>query len=1018
MNASTHIFQTLANDRQLKGTAETDQAVPCLRRLDAGASVTRAISNTELASQVQRLASGMAARGWAGERVVVAAADETAFLCAFLACLQSGVVAVPAVSPGTARNNHRLAHYAADAGAVALLVDTDAQLQLRMRSDVLAGWSVETLEALTVEGSDRIGSDFEPSPDAPAYLQYTSGSTRAPKGVIISRANLSAHLAMLADRVPLDQSELVINPMPLYHDAGLLMSLNALHQGAGLMLLPALYAVRDPFSWLDALSRYRAALTPSATFLLDLCTRKIDQARLKALDLSALRALLIGAEPIPYGVVRDFTRRFAACGFSQSAMRPSYGMAETTLLISTTGTTGPVVRRYASESLRRGKVRPDEKGEAVVSSGRPCTEDSVRIVDPDSGQASPERTVGEVWVRAAYASEGYWHKPHQSKETMHNSLPGESGRWLRTGDLAFFDGGELFVLGRISDTLIIRGENRYPQDIEWAVAGCHPAIQTGGVVAFSIAHRGLEGVALACEIRRATRRSLNTGDVFRCIRRALVEQLGLAAARIVLVPEAALPRTSSGKLARRRCRANCEAERLKVLAEWTATDGPMPEPSSGDDLQHPPTLLTLCRRMLRAPTLGVDDDLFSHGLDSLRAAELALDIEGHWGVSLDLGAFEYGVSVEAIQDCIDGKANPAESATPARLPLDEFDAGRLRRMQSYTVGWRGDWISANRLVFGRNLAGQLPPLAWCFQGFAEFEAMAKHLGPDQPLYGMRSAHYVAAHDDREAITGLARLYLEELSQAPAGAPVHLGGNCQGSVVALAMAREQLAKGNTVAGLFLLENITSRLDPQPVPVPVAMFFGQHSQEFNPYHLFPDPSPGWAKLYPAGYSIDLVEADHGGYFRPPGVVPFMRMLQTRLAAVPKGERIKEARPPLLAGAFRAGLGLAQPLPAEIAAGRKLKVVLELVNQSPEAWFGEDDLIVANHWLSEDEAVLQWLDDHQPVAEKVAPGETVRLVLEVTAPAVPGPVILEIDLAESGVAWLAEHGYRALRHPILVI
>lgn len=984
-----------------------------LIRLDVAGEPARVESTATLAQRVAALAAGMLDRGWAGERVVLAIGDESDFACAFIASLAASVIAVPAVAPGTTRNNDRLAHFVADSGATAVVVDEKAARQLRLRAGALpvAARMIELESLVASAGLDPAGVP----PESTAYLQYTSGSTRAPKGVVITRANLDAQLKMLRQRFPLRVGECLVNPMPLYHDFGLVMSLHALASGAALVLLPSLYAIRDPLLWLRAITGHRAALTNSAPFLLDLCTRKIDDARLGELDLRSLRVLLTGAEPIPAGYIDDFTARFGSCGFARGAMCPAYGLAEATLMLTSAGPDGPVTGRFDADKLRAGRAMPARDGEVLVSSGQACFEDSVRIVSPAVRRSCAEREVGEVWVRAPCVSPGYWRNTDASVATMRNQLPGEDGQWLRTGDLGFVDGKELFVMGRISDTLIIRGENRYPQDIEWAVSGAHPAIQPDGVAAFATASAGLESLVLVCEVRRVARRTLKADDVFRAIRRALVEKQGLVAEYIVLIPEANLPKTSSGKLARRRCRGEFERGGLKVLAEWRAPLA-KPDPAAiygagaGSD-----SLLGLCRRMLRAPQLRADDDLFANGLDSLRAAELVLEIEDRWGSQLDLFDFDTGVTAAALQQAIDGLAVSERISPAAKLQTPQsgsFEIADTRRMQSFTASWRADWGSPSRLVFGRNLDGSRPPLAWCFQGFREFEALAEWLGEDQPLYGMRSAHYVVAHDDAPAMAGLATIYLEELAHAPDRFPARFGGNCQGSVVAMAMARALITRGDDVEALFLLENITPRLDPRPVPVPVAQFFGEHSREFNPYLLFPDPEPGWEKLYPGGYSVDIIAADHGGYFRAPGIEVFSRALAARLQQVPKPAAAGTPRTVLLQEGARTDLRLAGERSDCVSAGQELELQVNVTNQGPRAAHPEDSLILANHWLSSDEAVVQWLDGYKRLLEPLVAGQSAVVPLHVRAPAEPGQYVLEVDVAEQGVAWFSECGGQPLR------
>jgi len=994
--------------QRLAARAAAAPDADALIRLDAGGERARVESSASLAAHVADLAAGMRERGWVDERVVLAVSDEADFACAFLACLWSGVIAVPAITPGTVRNNERLTHYAADSTATAVLVDEWAGRQLRLRAGANGlGAPVVELSSLAAGTGCAVA---HPDPDSPAYLQYTSGSTRAPKGVIITHRNLAAQLAVM--RQPVQPGEALVNPMPLYHDFGLVMCLHALACGGSLVLLPAQYAIRDPYQWLRAISAYRAVLSASAPFLLDLCTQRIDEAERRALDLSSVRALWIGGEPIPPATVHGFRERFEPCGLPPTALGPGYGLAEATMTLSS-AVAGPVIGRYSRDGLRHGRARPASDGQELVSCGQAFFADSLRIVSADDGTVRPGREVGELWVRAPTVSPGYWQRPEASRETMDNRLTGETGRWLRTGDLAFIDDGELFVMGRISDTVIVRGENRYPQDIEWAVIGAHPAISHGGVAAFSVADEGPETLVLVCEIRRAARRKLQHDDVFRSVRRALAEQQGLVAERMVLIPEAGLPRTSSGKLSRQGARAAYEQGRMKVIAEWQAP--PEPAAAGGDE-----SLLGLCRRLLQMPDLGADDVLFDHGLDSLRAAELMLEIEQRFGLRLNAAELDERVSVNRIAAAIETGEWPDNGSTAAHPPARKaFVAGRSARLQSYTASWDAPWRSPNRLAFGMNLEGSKPPLAWCFQGFHEFRALAEWLGPDQPLFGLRSAHYVADYNDRDMMAGLAAIYLEELAAAPGGLPQRLGGNCQGAVVAVAMARQLLEAGTPPAALFLLEDIAARVDPRPLPVPVALMYGEHSREINPYRLFPDPRPGWDKLYPAGYSVDLIDAGHGGYFRKPGIESLSARLAARLAEAPNNTSAPPAaEAPISQADARAEIAVDTGVPQVLEVATAVTLDVRVTDHGERTWRPEDRLIVGNHWLSQDEEVVRWLDGYTALATPLAPGACVALELTVTAPPEAGNYLLELDVAEQGVAWFAERGNQPLRLPIRVV
>jgi len=802
--------------------------------------------------------------------------------------------------------------------------------------------------------------------------------------------------------------------MPLHHDFGLVTSLLALYAGGCCVLLPPVRVVQQPIRWLRAMDRFRAATSAGAVFMFDLCTRKIQPDQCNGLDLSHWRQVIIGAEPIHAAIVQQFRAVFKDYGFGSHVLWPAYGMAEATLVITLKHGDEPVIRGFDASALQQRRVCASASGHSLVSSGQPSFADSVRIVDPETGVECPADGIGELWVKNPCVGKGYWRHTDVSHATFDAWLSetGE-GPFLRTGDLAFIHEREVFITGRIKDTIIINGENRYPQDIEWAMNDCHPALEPGACVAIGMDVDEVERLTIIAEIKRTARNQLAVEEIASAIRAAVVKQQEIDVHTVVLIQPASLPKTSSGKVQRQTCKRRLLANDLPILAVWSIAKPVQPAASSDGD-----ALLDLCRTILKDPSIGPDHDLFARGADSIKSMELIAEIESRWQCNIDLVRFNQQPTVNGLmallangQDLVGVSrqdTSPSDSETKNRS-IAYFPAlaeEHRHKLLAYTSAWQADWISPNRLIFGLNTQGAKPPLIWCFQGVHEFAQLARYLGPDQPLYGLRSGHLVIDYTDKKAITALAGLYLEEiLTELPQEAYC-IGGNCQAGVLATRMARMLYGLGGEVRRLFILENIVPRVDACVLPFKIALFYGRNSPDINPYQQFPAPDSAWKKLYPLGYSIDIINGEHGQFFDEPAIMDFANKLTQRL----RESQMPEGLPILPEAAFSAVITAYSP--AKCLAGEVSMLRVTIKNTSAMPWPAQACLIVANHWLDADEQPWQWLDTYVPMTETVLPGREIMLNLPVTVPKNPGVYLLEIDLAEQGVVWFKEKGNPACR------
>jgi acyl-CoA synthetase (AMP-forming)/AMP-acid ligase II len=513
-------------------------------------------------AELDQRASDVAARlahGQIGNRALLLFGPGLDFIIAYFGCLLAGVIAVPMMLP---RRNSSL-----DSSA-SILADCSPRFALTnahlggARPDVLERFQGYEMEWLFLDQeSGRLLDQNRllptPGPEDLAFLQYTSGSTSDPKGVMVTHGNLIENLEMI--RVTLDNTgqSTYVNWVPLYHDMGLILNvLQSLYVGATCVLLAPVTFIQRSLQWLRAIHNYRAEVAGGPNFAFDLCVRRFRADQVKDLDLSSWKVAFNAAEPVRADTIERFAATFSPYGFDPRAMCPLYGMAEATVLISGGGRgAGPVIRTVSRKAFQRHQVAGPaghDDAHRVVGCGRNIIGQRIAIVDPETRRRLEADHIGEVWVGGPHVCKGYWSNPATTRSTFQARIEGEDEFWLRTGDLGFIDqAGELFITGRIKDVIIVRGINYYPQDIENTVYDSHPALRRYCGAVFSVLTENTEEkVVLVQEVERVHRRDLEIDEIIGCIREAVVNEHEIALDSIVLIRPGSIPKTTSGKIQR------------------------------------------------------------------------------------------------------------------------------------------------------------------------------------------------------------------------------------------------------------------------------------------------------------------------------------------------------------------------------------------------------------------------------------------------------------------------------------
>jgi amino acid adenylation domain-containing protein len=651
----------------LRARASLTPDRPAYLFLAEGAIESASLTWGELDRLARFQASALRRETAAGDRAVLLYPPGLDFIVAFFACLYARVVAVPAYPPRPRRDQPRLRAIVEDARPKVVLTTRAllagaAEILRREPSLQAPKWLAMDL-AMDMADMDAVlepasGEEPEehPEPDAPAFLQYTSGSTALPKGVVVSHAGLLHNERMIGEAFGLDENAVVVGWLPLYHDMGLIGNvLQPLYCGGRCVLMAPAAFLQRPRRWLEAISRYRGTTSGGPNFAYELCLQKIGPEAREGLDLSSWTVAFNGAEPVRADTLDRFAAAFAACGFARQALYPCYGLAEATLFV-TGGRPGDGARvaTLAAEALGRQEVQPAAAGEAstlrLVSSGHAWAAQEVLIVDPESRARCPPDRVGEIWVSGPSVSPAYWERPEASATELHARLADGSGSFLRTGDLGFIQNGELYVTGRRKDLIILRGRNHYPQDLELTAERAHGALRPGCGAAFPVDVLGEERLVVVFEAERHGLAELAVGEVAAAVRQSLAEEHEVQLYELILIRPASLPRTSSGKVQRHRCRdlylgGGFDVVGRSALGEPEEQDSRAADGSEGSPIED--FLHAALARVVRLDPARIDRErpMSSFGLDSLAAVELSHAVEMEFGTAPSVAELLSGCSI-------------------------------------------------------------------------------------------------------------------------------------------------------------------------------------------------------------------------------------------------------------------------------------------------------------------------------------------------------------------------------------
>ena len=681
-----------------------------------GENDAQTFTYAQLDRQARAIAAQLQQRAAPGDRVLLLLSPGPDYIAAFFGCLYAGVIAVPAYPPHPAhieRSLPRLAVLAHDAQPrVALTTSALVSVAARLLVEHVDFQSIQwlpiddTAQAMAGEWQEQAIHA-----DTTAFLQYTSGSTSTPKGVVLSHSNLLHNLKLIHQGFAHTPESRGVIWLPPYHDMGLIGGiLQPIYGGFPVTLMPPISFLQAPIRWLQAISRYRATTSGGPNFAYELCIQKSTLEQRAELDLHSWKVAFNGAEPIRAHTLERFTKLFRSCGFRSEAFFPCYGLAEATLMVTGSRVDEhPIVQPIKEQGANAVAHAEDQQNQrALVGSGQPFPDHHTAIVDPDSLKRCQPGEVGEIWVKGPSVAQGYWNRTEATEQTFRARIAetGE-GPFLRTGDLGLMIDDELFVTGRLKDLIIIRGQNYYPQDIELTVENSHPALRRGAGAAFTIEVDDQERLVVVQEVERQHRR-VPVAEVASAIRQQVAAQHELQVYAVALLKPARIPKTSSGKIQRHACRIGFLNDQLELIGrsvlQHVASDSDV-EAAATTNLDLEALLMIpataraaaltadLRRRVARMVSLAPEQiepaqPITAVGLDSLMAIELQHEVEDSLALSLPLTRLLAGPTlIQLAADLL------AQVETP---PLTDHRGPELSGAQSsrypLSHGQRGIWF--------------------------------------------------------------------------------------------------------------------------------------------------------------------------------------------------------------------------------------------------------------------------------------------------------------------------------------
>ncbi|RLD43870.1 MAG: AMP-dependent synthetase [Bacteroidetes bacterium] len=635
------------------------------RFLNDGINENESFSYQQLEIRSKALGTAMQEFAQKGERVLLLFPPGLSYVASLFACFYSGMIAVPAYPPRRNRSLDRIHTIVEDSGATVSIISRQVfnDIERNFAEDEV----LNKIHWIVYEDvADEKESDWKPQEILPgdiALLQYTSGSTGQPKGVMITQLNLLYNSEYIRQTFDFDKNSVGVNWLPIFHDMGLIGGvLQAAYLGVLNVGMPPMAFLKNPLNWLKAIEKYKGTTGGGPNFSFDYCIQKTTEEERAALDLSSIKTFYCGAEPVRKPTMESFPEAFEKSGVNPHQMYPVYGMAETTLIVSGGYQhEAPKYLKINATALQENKVLlADEKNVKtieLVGCGHAWMETEIEIVDPNTFDRVEKNRVGEIWVSGPTVAKGYWKNEEESERTFGAKIKDENeGSFLRTGDLGFLHENELYITGRLKDLIIIRGVNFYPSDIELTVQNSESSLKQNSGAAIPITINGEEKLVVVQELERIAMRNVDHNKIINSIRAAISEEHELDVYGIVLIRTGSIPMTSSGKIQRRLTKYGYLNNELNVVAAWKqeeASETVQTRKTEEPTIENIKSWLTnwiVRNQHFRAEEIDANKNIMSYGIDSLAAVTLESEISQQFGFQWHVSSFMLNPTINKLAE--------------------------------------------------------------------------------------------------------------------------------------------------------------------------------------------------------------------------------------------------------------------------------------------------------------------------------------------------------------------------------
>ena len=635
------------------------------RFLSDGENVSDTLTYAQLEMRSKAIGSVLQKNGRKGDTVLMLFQTGLSYVASLFACFYSGFVAIPAYPPRRNRGIDRIYSIIEDSECSICLTTKSVYKDIKRNFDndpLLSKLNWIIYEDVNDLASNEFG-EIELSSDDIALLQYTSGSTGNPKGVIISQMNLLYNSESIRNFFNHDMNLIGVHWLPIFHDMGLVGSiLQPPYVGGESNLMPPVVFLKNPFLWLKAIGDYKATTIGGPNFMYDYCVNKIADDKIDQIDLSSIKIAYCGSEPIREATYNDFFEKFKDTGFKKKMYYSCFGMAETTLIVTGGHYDDPPRVLYADpKQFANSKIvevnNTNKSSISFVSCGSTLFDTQLVIVDPQTLEICHEDVIGEVWISGPTVAVGYWNNEEETERNF-NAFISETGEgpFFRTGDLGFLNNNELFITGRIKDLIIIRGKNHYPGDIEFSIQDIIVELKFNSGAVFSIADNGTEKLVVVQELERSAMRDTDFLALFSNIRKIISEDHELEIHEIILLRPGSIPMTSSGKIQRRQTKFDYLNGNLNIIESWQNDDLILEEYITIDSIPTEESIKEWVIQWLmrnqryRRQDIDPDKNLMSYGIDSLAAVTLETEISKQFGFQWHVSSFILNPTINKLAE--------------------------------------------------------------------------------------------------------------------------------------------------------------------------------------------------------------------------------------------------------------------------------------------------------------------------------------------------------------------------------